>query len=104
MSRVFGSFAPAAGAFLLTAASTLALAGSSVATPIAAPAATAAAITAATAAKANPQDKMICKSQTPIGSRLRGHKVCLKKSDWEAQSREAQDTMDQRVGSPTYIK
>ncbi|HEY2481849.1 MAG TPA: hypothetical protein VGI30_06580 [Caulobacteraceae bacterium] len=44
--------------------------------------------------KANPDDKIVCKTETPIGSRLGGKRVCMKKSDWEAQSLDARRQRD----------
>jgi hypothetical protein len=48
-------------------------------------------------AQASPEDKMVCKTETPTGSRLGGHRVCMKKSDWQAQ---AQDARRQRDFAP----
>ena len=48
--------------------------------------------------------KMICKTETPIGSRLGGHRVCMTKADWEKQSRNAQNFMNSRVGTATDAK
>jgi hypothetical protein len=100
MSRLIRSIAPTLGALLLAAGSTVALAD-----PPAAPAATAAMAPATTVApavvKSNPQDKVICKTETPIGSRLGGHRTCMKKSDWDAQSAQAQQMMDQRAAGGT---
>ena len=45
--------------------------------------------------------KMICKTETPVGSRLGGHRVCMTKADWEKQSRNAQDYINSRIGAPT---
>jgi hypothetical protein len=45
--------------------------------------------------------KMICKTETPVGSRLGGHRVCMTKADWERQARAAQDYMNARIGSAT---
>ena len=49
--------------------------------------------------KANADDKVICKSEIPTGSRLGGHRVCMKKSDWDAQSAKARD--DRLFAPPT---
>ncbi len=48
---------------------------------------------------AAPDTKMICKTETPVGSRLGGHRVCMTKADWEKQSRTAQDFMGGRIGA-----
>ncbi|HEY1561298.1 MAG TPA: hypothetical protein VGF71_10470 [Caulobacteraceae bacterium] len=45
--------------------------------------------------------KMICKTETPVGSRLGGHRVCMTKADWEKQARAAQDYMNSRIGAAT---
>ncbi|HEY1878377.1 MAG TPA: hypothetical protein VGG68_00445 [Caulobacteraceae bacterium] len=45
--------------------------------------------------------KMICKTETPVGSRLGGHRVCMTKADWEKQARSAQDYMNSRIGTST---
>jgi len=50
-------------------------------------------------AKPNPGDKVICKYEVPTGSRLGGHKTCMKKSDWDAQAANAQTVMSQRLGN-----
>lgn len=48
--------------------------------------------------------KMICKTETPVGSHLGGHRVCMTKADWEQQSRNAQDFMNARIGGATSVK
>lgn len=48
--------------------------------------------------------KMICKTETPVGSRLGGHRVCRTKADWEKQARNAQDFMNGRIGGSTNVK
>lgn len=62
----------------------------------AAPAATASPVTtvAPVVAQASPEDKVVCRSQIEIGTRLGGHKVCMKKSDWEAQAADARRQRD----------
>ena len=50
---------------------------------------------------ASPEDKIVCKYEVPIGSRLGGHKVCQKKSEWEAQSLE--DRNKREFGHPAGI-
>ena len=39
----------------------------------------------ATATDDNPTDRMICESQEEMGSRLKKKKVCMRKSEWDAQ-------------------
>jgi hypothetical protein len=48
-------------------------------------------------AQAPKEDKVVCKTEIPTGSRLGGHSVCMKKSEWEAQAQAAQR---QRVFAP----
>ena len=43
-------------------------------------------------AKANAEDKIVCKTDTPTGSRLGAKRTCMKKSDW---ARQAQIQSDQ---------
>ena len=50
-------------------------------------------------AAANPADKVICKTEMPIGSRLGGRRVCMTKLQWEAQSQAAQSSMENRLGA-----
>ena len=91
--------------FLLTIASgaglaALALMGAAAQTdPAAATAASSSQATtvAPVTAKANPEVKVVCKYQTPTGSRLGGERVCMKQSDWKAQAAEARR---QRVFAP----
>jgi hypothetical protein len=45
-------------------------------------------------ARANPEDKVVCRAQVETGTRLGGHKVCMKKSDWEAQAADARRQRD----------
>ena len=44
-------------------------------------------------------DKVVCKYEVPTGSRLGGHKTCMKKSDWDLQARQNADMMAHRTGS-----
>jgi hypothetical protein len=48
-------------------------------------------------ATANPEDKVVCRYVEETGSRLGGHRICMKKSDWRAQ---AQDAKRQRDFAP----
>jgi hypothetical protein len=52
-------------------------------------------------ARANPEDKVECRSQIDIGTRLGGHKVCMKRSDWEAQAADSRRQRD--FGPPAGI-
>lgn len=58
------------------------------------PSAPAATTVAPVVARANPQDKMVCKAQVETGTRLGGHKVCMKKADWDAQAADARRQRD----------
>jgi hypothetical protein len=51
--------------------------------------------------KANPEDKVICKTEVPTGSRLGGHRTCMRKSDWDAQTQDARHKMDFRPPTAT---
>jgi hypothetical protein len=42
----------------------------------------------------SPENKMICKYETPTGSRLGGHRTCMKKSDWDALAADARHERD----------
>lgn len=53
-------------------------------------------------AKAGPMNddqKVVCKYEIPVGSRLGGHKTCMTKADWDLQSRENSEAMSHRVSS-----
>ncbi|MGH7023522.1 MAG: hypothetical protein ACREEB_08025 [Caulobacteraceae bacterium] len=93
MSGPFRFLLPTA---LLLATSTSALASGP---PVAQPAPTAT-TTASAAVKFNPEDKVVCKYEVPSGSRLGGHRVCMKKSDWEAQALAARNARDFAPPSP----
>lgn len=49
---------------------------------------------AAKRAAANPENQMVCKTETPTGSRLGGHKICMTKADWYQISNGARENMD----------
>jgi hypothetical protein len=51
------------------------------------------------AAKAANEDKVICKTETPTGSRLGAKKTCMKKSDWDKQAAQAREMMLHRPPS-----
>ena len=102
MSRLIRSIAPTLSALLLAAGSTVALADPPAATTVSTATAAAPATTVAPAGvQANPGDKVICKTEVPVGSRLGGHRTCMKKSDWDAQSAQAHQVMEQRIGAGT---
>ena len=52
-------------------------------------------------ATANAEEKVVCKYQTPIGSRLGGKRVCLTQADWKAQAADARRQRD--FGPPAGI-
>jgi hypothetical protein len=45
-------------------------------------------------AKANSEEKVVCKYQTPVGSRLGGKRVCMTQADWKAQELDARRQRD----------
>lgn len=58
--------------------------------PVAA-AAPAAATAPAKPAKPDPEDKIICKTEVPTGSRLGGKTTCMKRREWEQMAADARD-------------
>ncbi len=57
----------------------------------------------ATTAKSD-SDKLVCKKQEEVGSRLGGKKVCMTKKQWDEQSRlsrEDTERLQQNSASPT---
>jgi hypothetical protein len=87
---------------LLIAAAVSAWAGNEP-TPAAAPPVTVAAATTVSAAtiKPKPEDKVICKTETPTGSRLGATRTCMKKSEWDEQS--LSDRRKRDFGPPAGI-
>ncbi len=59
-----------------------------------APPPTAATTVAPATVKANPDEKVVCKYQTPAGSRLGGKRVCMTQADWKAQELDARRQRD----------
>lgn len=95
-----------AARFLLPGILMLGVAGAALAdpptpSPTPAPAAPEATTVSPANVKPNPADKVICKYEIPSGSRLGGHRTCMKKSDWDAQAAATQAVMSQRIGSGT---
>jgi hypothetical protein len=82
-------------AVLFAAASSAAFAANDPA-PAAASAPTQATATAKTAPGkvVDPDDKVVCKYDTPTGSRLGATKTCMTKRQWAEQSNGARDTMN----------
>ena len=59
--------------------------------------------TAAADAKANPLDKMVCRYEDTVGTRLGSHKVCATVREWkdqEDENRQEADRMQQSQGVP----
>jgi hypothetical protein len=44
--------------------------------------------------KANPLDKMICRTEDTVGSRLKAHKVCATLREWKDQEEENRLELD----------
>ena len=45
-------------------------------------------------AKPNPLDKMVCRTEETLGSRLRSHKVCATVREWQEQQQENRDAVE----------
>jgi hypothetical protein len=50
--------------------------------------------TAATNAKVNPLDKIVCRTEDTLGSRLKAHKVCATVREWKDQEDDNRAEMD----------
>lgn len=54
--------------------------------------------------QAKPEDKVVCKLDEAIHTRIRTNKICLKQSQWDKIARDSQDDMkrstNQRVIAP----
>lgn len=93
MRSVTGSILSILGVFLMAGASGAARADPT-APPVTAPAAPSSPTTVGPApAAANPEDKVICKTEVPTGSRF-GHRVCMRKTDWDLQTQDARHKLD----------
>ncbi|HXV01765.1 MAG TPA: hypothetical protein VG166_14825 [Caulobacteraceae bacterium] len=77
----------------LAAVLLLSASGAVVAATDSAPATTPAQQAQVSPAKAAAEDKVICRSDTPTGSRLGAKKTCMKKSDWDKQAAAAREMM-----------
>ena len=42
-------------------------------------------------------DKVTCRTELPVGSRLGGHRVCLSRRDWIQRTKDAQDELSGSV-------
>lgn len=49
---------------------------------------------AAPVAKENPLDKVVCRTEETIGSRLKKHKVCATLREWKDQEEENREAVD----------
>jgi hypothetical protein len=57
--------------------------------------ATAQATAPAPSTQAKPEDKVVCKLEEAIHTRIRSKKVCLKQSEWDNIAKKTQDQMRQ---------
>ena len=57
-------------------------------------AATAASTVAPATVEPDPDEKVVCKYQAPVGSRLGGKRVCMTKADWKAQEMDSRRQRD----------
>lgn len=62
-----------------------------IATPVMAQAPTGATPPAAAPVKADPLDKIVCRTEEGLGSRLNRKKVCMSLRDWKDQADDARD-------------
>ena len=96
---------PAAfAALLILAATTNAIAADdqpATSATAAAPAAAAAPATPAKPAKPSRDDQVICKTETPTGSRLGGKTTCLKRREWDQIAADARD--NQNHANPVFL-
>lgn len=53
--------------------------------------------------KTNDQDRVICKTEEVIGSRLGGHKTCMTKAQWDAVSASSRDAMTHAQTSAGFL-
>jgi hypothetical protein len=50
--------------------------------------------TAAPAPKQNPLDKVVCRTEDTLGSRLSAHRVCATVREWQDQQQENRDALE----------
>ena len=62
--------------------------------------ASAASPSAATPSKKNRDDEIVCKSETPIGSRIPGKARCLTRGQWDEMARNAALSLTLQAPSP----
>ncbi len=68
------------------------------AVPAAAPAAPAQVVTAA-----NTDNKLICKQEDELGTRLGGHKVCMTKAQWRENTLQQHDALKHAQDNLGYV-
>ena len=44
--------------------------------------------------KKNPLDKVVCRTEQTVGSRLGGHRVCATVREWQEQAQESRDALE----------
>jgi hypothetical protein len=49
------------------------------------------------AGKADPQDKMVCRTEETIGSRLGGHRECHTRRDWDRMAQDSRNVLDRNT-------
>ena len=45
-------------------------------------------------AKKNPLDKVVCRTEQTVGSRLGGHRVCATLREWQEQAQDSRDALE----------
>jgi hypothetical protein len=67
-------------------------------TPTSSP--SAAAAPAGQAKKNDPSQRVICKTQDEVGTRLGGKRICMTKAQWDQQAQDAHDSVDNIQRTP----
>jgi len=44
--------------------------------------------------KKNPLDKVVCRTEQTVGSRLGGHRVCATLREWQEQAQDSRDALE----------
>lgn len=52
------------------------------------------------AKKNDPNQRVICKTQDEVGTRLGGKRICMTKAQWDQQSQDAHDSVDNIQRTP----
>lgn len=50
--------------------------------------------------KNDPNQRVICKTQDEVGTRLGGKRICMTKAQWDRQSQDARDSVDNIQRTP----